>query len=75
VKRAPHLAYSRALAPYDVQLFACIEGLFTAREFASWSKLLQAMMDILNGIETATVEDAFLSWMRRLAKCTDTKGE
>jgi hypothetical protein len=54
MKRGPQLAYSRGLASDDVCLCACIKGLFAVREFASWSELLQAVMDILNGIENAT---------------------
>jgi hypothetical protein len=75
MKRVMHLPYSLDLAPYDFYLFGYIKRLLAGREFADRSELLQAVMDIVNGIEKATLEEVFLTWMRRLAKCIDTNGE
>jgi hypothetical protein len=32
-------------------------------------------IDILNGIEKATLAEVFLTWMKRLAKCININGE
>jgi hypothetical protein len=75
MKRAPHPPYSRDLAPCDFYLFRYIARLFASREFADRSDLREAVMDIPNGIEQATLEEVFLTEMRRFAKCINTNGE
>jgi hypothetical protein len=72
MKRALHLSYSPNLALCDFYLFGYIKRFLVCREFADQSELLQAVMDILNDIEKATLEEVFLTWMRRLAKYINT---
>jgi hypothetical protein len=75
MKRAPYPPYSPDLAPCDFYLFDYIKRLLAGREFADRSELLQVVMTILNSIEKVTLEEVFLTWMRRLAKYINTNSE
>jgi hypothetical protein len=75
MKRAPRPPYSPDLAPCDFYLFGYIKRLVARCEFVDRSKLLQAVMDILNGIEKTTLEEIVLTWLRRLANSINTNGE
>jgi histone-lysine N-methyltransferase SETMAR len=50
-QRAPHPAYSPNLAPSDFYLFDSVKQLLSGCQFADQDSLLQAVSDILVGIE------------------------
>jgi histone-lysine N-methyltransferase SETMAR len=51
IQRAPHPAYSPYLAPSDFCLFGYVKPLLSRCQFADRDSLLQAVSDILVGIE------------------------
>jgi hypothetical protein len=66
MRRAPHPQYSPDLAPSNFFLFGYIKKLLSECEFSDWDSLLQRVRDISGGIETVTLEGAFLDWVERL---------
>jgi hypothetical protein len=75
MKRALHPPYSPDLAPGHSYLFGYKKRVLAGREFADGSDLLQAVMSMVNSIGKATLEEVFLTWMMRPAKCINTNGE
>jgi hypothetical protein len=75
MQRAPHPAYSPDLAPSDFYLFGYVKHLLSGCEFPDRDSLLQAVSDILVGIEKVTLESVFHNWMERLCHCSATGGE
>jgi hypothetical protein len=51
MQRAPHPAYSPDLVPSDFYLFGYVKQLLSGCQFADQDSLLQAVSDILVGIE------------------------
>jgi hypothetical protein len=74
-QRAAHPAYSPDLAPSDFDLFGYVKQLLSGCQFANQDSLLQAVSDILAGIEKVTLESVFHNWMERLCQCSATGGE
>jgi hypothetical protein len=54
MERAPHPAYSPDLALSDFSLFGYVKQLLSGCQFADQDSLLQAVSDILVGIEKLT---------------------
>jgi hypothetical protein len=75
VQRAPHPTYSPDLTPSDFCLFGYVKQLLSGCRFADQNSLLQAVIDILVGIEKVTLESVFRNWMERLCQCSATGGE
>jgi hypothetical protein len=75
MQRAPHPAYSPDLVPFDFYLFGYVGQLLSGCQFADQDSLLQAVSDILVGIEKVTLESVFHDWMERLCQCSATGGE
>jgi histone-lysine N-methyltransferase SETMAR len=75
MQRAPHPAYSPDLAPSDFDLFGSVKKLLSGCQFADQDSLLQAVSDILVGIEKVTFESVFHNWMERLCQYSATGGE
>jgi transposase len=75
MQRAPHPAYSPDLAPFDFYLFGYVKQFLSGYLFADQDSLLQAVSDILAGIEKVTLESVFHNWMERLCSCSATGGE
>jgi hypothetical protein len=75
MQRASHPAYLPDLAPSDFYLFGYVKQLLSGCQFADQDSLLQAVSDILAGIEKATLENVFHNWMQRLCQCSATGGE
>jgi hypothetical protein len=75
MQRAPHPTYSRYLAPSDFHPFDYVQQLLSGCQFADQDSLLQAVSDILVGIEKVTLESVFHNWMERLCQCSATGGE
>jgi hypothetical protein len=61
MKRTLHSPYSPYLTPCVFYLFDYIKRLLAGCEFADRSELRQAIMDILNDIEKAILEEVFLT--------------
>jgi hypothetical protein len=55
---APHPAYSLDLAPSDFSLVGYVKQLLSGSQFADRDSLLQAVSDILVGIEKVNLESA-----------------
>jgi hypothetical protein len=75
MKKAPHTAYSRDVAPSDFDLFGDLKQVSAGQEFSDGEALLGAINPMLGGIEKMTFESLFLEWMERLCRCIDTNGE
>jgi histone-lysine N-methyltransferase SETMAR len=75
MQRAPHPAYSPDLAPSDFYLFGSIQQLLSGCQFSDQDSLLQAVSDILVGIEKVTLESVFHNWMERLCQYSANGGE
>jgi hypothetical protein len=75
MQRAPRPAYSIDLPPSDFYLFGYVKQLLSGCQFAAQDSLLQAVSDILVGIEKVTLESVFHNWMERLCQCSATGGE
>jgi hypothetical protein len=59
MRREPHPAYSPDLAPSDFYLFGYVKQLLSGCQFADQDSLLQAVSDILVGIEKVTLDSVF----------------
>jgi hypothetical protein len=72
MQRASSPSYSPDLAPSDFYLFGYVKQLLSRCQFADQDSLLQAVSDILLGIEKVTLESVFYNWMERLCQCSGT---
>jgi hypothetical protein len=68
MQRAPHPAYSPDSAPSDFYLFGCVDQLLSGCQSADQNFLLQAVSQILVGIEKVTLESVFHIWTDRLCQ-------
>jgi hypothetical protein len=75
MKSAPHPPYFPDLAPSDFYLFGDIKRCLADISFEDADQLLAAVESVLEGIETVTLQAAFLGWMDRLRKCIAANGE
>jgi hypothetical protein len=74
MQRAPHQAYSPDLAPSDFYPFGDVKQLLSRCQFADQDSLLQAISDILVGIEKVTLESVFHKRIERLCQCSASGG-
>jgi hypothetical protein len=74
-QREPHPAGSPDLATSDFDLFGYVKQFLSGCQFADKHYFLQAVSDILVGIENVTLESAFHNWMERLCQCSATRGK
>jgi hypothetical protein len=74
MQRAPHPGYSPDLTPSDFYLFGSVKQLMSGCQFADQNSFLQAVSDILVGIENITLESVFHNWMERPCQCSATGG-
>jgi hypothetical protein len=75
MQRAAHPAYSPDLASSDFYFFGSVKQLMSGYQFADQDSLLQAVSDILVGIEKVTLESVSHNWTERLCQCSATNGE
>jgi hypothetical protein len=75
MQRVSHPTYSPDLAPYDFYLFGYVKQLLSGCQFADQDSLLQAISDILVGIEKVSLEKVFHNWVERLCQCSTIGGE
>jgi hypothetical protein len=73
--RAPHPAFSPDLAPSDFCLFGKLKMALIGAIFANNDKLLQGVMEVLNGISREELEVVFEQWLLRLERCIQQNGE
>jgi histone-lysine N-methyltransferase SETMAR len=73
--KAHHPPYSPDLAPSDFYLFGYIKRNLSGTSFDEGEELLSAIVDILDSLETATLNRVFLVWMERLRRCLDINGD
>jgi transposase len=66
MKPAPHPPYSPDLAPCDFYLFGYVKQRLAGFSFDSAEHLLEAVLEVLDGMETVTLEAVFLEWTQRL---------
>jgi hypothetical protein len=75
MQRAPHPAYSHDLVLSDFYLFGDVTQLLPECQFPDQSSFLQAVSDILVGIQKVTLESLFHNWMERVYECSATAGD
>jgi hypothetical protein len=63
------------MAPSDFYLFGYLKHCLSGSAFADVDSLLQAVNDILEGIEKVTLEGVSREWIERLRRCSDMGGE
>jgi hypothetical protein len=75
MKPAPHPPYSPDLAPCDFYLFGYVKQRLAGFSFDSAEHPLEAVQEVLDGIEKVTLEAVFLEWTQRLRNCIASNGE
>jgi hypothetical protein len=63
MKSAPHPPSSPDFAPSDFHLFGYVKRCLAGLSFEDADQLLAAVEDVLEGIETVTLQAVFLEWM------------
>jgi hypothetical protein len=74
-EKEPRLAYSPDLASSDFYLFGRVKQILAGHEFPGGGALLDAVQDILRGIEMVTLDQSFLVWMERLERYVPINGD
>ena len=75
IKVLPHPAYSPDLAPCDFWLNPVIKDSLRGRHFESRHAVGSAVFQCMRGIPHSDYKAAFSSWILRLKKCIDVRGE
>jgi transposase len=66
LRLAPHPPYSHDLAPSNVFLFGYVKERLKGMVFPSYEELLDALGEVVTGIESETLTTVFEHWMERL---------
>jgi hypothetical protein len=61
--------------PSDFYLFGYVKQFLSGYQFADQDSLLEAVSDILVGIEKVILERVFHNWIEGLCQCSATGGE
>jgi histone-lysine N-methyltransferase SETMAR len=72
---APHPPYSPDLAPAAFFLFGYVNEHFKGMVFPSYEELLDAILEVVTGIEPETLTPAFGHWMKRLEWLSKNNGD
>jgi histone-lysine N-methyltransferase SETMAR len=72
---APHPPYSPDLAPSDFFLFGYVKECLKGMVFPSYEELLDAINEVVTGIELETLTAVFEHWMERLAQVSENNGD
>jgi histone-lysine N-methyltransferase SETMAR len=67
LRLAPYSPYSPDLAPSDFFLFAYVKERLKGMVFPSYKEFLDAIGEVMTGIESETLTAVFEHWMERLA--------
>jgi histone-lysine N-methyltransferase SETMAR len=73
LRLALHSPYSPDLAPSDFFLFDYVKESLKGMVFPSYEELLDAIGEVLNGIESETLISVFEHWMERLESVSKNK--
>jgi hypothetical protein len=72
LRLAPHPPYSLDLAPSNFFLFGYVKECLKGMVFPSYEELLDAIGEVVTGIESETLTAAFEHWMEKL-ECVSKK--
>jgi histone-lysine N-methyltransferase SETMAR len=72
---APHPPYSPDLAPSDFFLFGYVKECLKGMVFPSYEELLDAIGEVVTGIESKTLTSVFEHWMERLEWVSKNNGD
>jgi hypothetical protein len=72
---APHPPYSSDLAPSNFFLFGCVKERLKGMVFLSYEELLDAIDEVMTGIESETLIAVFEHWMERLECVSKNNGD
>jgi hypothetical protein len=75
LRLAPHPPYSPDLAPSDFFLFGYVKKRLKVMAFRSYEELLNAIGEVVAGIESETLTAAFEHWMERLEWVSKNHGD
>jgi hypothetical protein len=75
VRLALHPLYSPGLAPSDFFLFGYVKERLKGIVFPSYEELLDAIGEVVTGIESETLTAVFEHWMERLEWMSKNNGE
>jgi histone-lysine N-methyltransferase SETMAR len=75
LKRLPHPPYSPDISPSDFYLFGKVKRELIGREIPEDRDLLEAVIEILNGISTDELQRVFRSWIERVEKVIAAEGD
>jgi hypothetical protein len=75
LRLAPHLPYSRDLSPSDFLLFDYVKEDLKEMMFPSYKELLDAICEVVTGIESETLTAVFEHWMERLEWMSMNNGD
>jgi histone-lysine N-methyltransferase SETMAR len=75
LRLAPHPPYSPDLAPSDFFLFGYVKACLKGMVFPSYEELLDAIGEVVTGIESETLTAVFEHWMERLKWMSKKNGD
>jgi hypothetical protein len=75
LRLALHSPYSSDLAPSDFFLFGYVKEPFKGMVFLSYEELLDAIDEVVTGIESETLTAVFEHWMERLEWMCKNNGD
>jgi histone-lysine N-methyltransferase SETMAR len=75
LRLAPHPPYSLNLTPSDFFLFGYVKERLKGILFPSYEELLDAIGEVVTGIESETLTAVFEHWMERLGCVSENNGE
>jgi hypothetical protein len=71
LRRFSHFLYSPSISPSDFDLFGQVKSAVIGREVPDEIGLLEAVIEIFNGISSAELQWAFLSGIKRVERVID----
>jgi transposase len=75
LRLAPHPTYSPGLAPSDFFLFGYVKERLKGMLFPLYEELLDAISEVVAGIESETLTAVFEHWMERLEWMSKNNGD
>jgi transposase len=75
LRLAPHSPYSPDLSPSDFFLFGYVKERLKGIVFPSYEELLDAIGEVMTGIESETLTAVFEHWMERLEGVSKNNGD
>jgi transposase len=75
LRLAPHPSYSSVLAPSDFFLFGYVKERLKRMVFPSYEELVDAIGEVVTGIESETLTAVFEHWTERLEWVSKNNGD